>query len=101
MPDRNCDVISLLWVELNPHCSVHGCEIDAAGTVHIWLWYSRNKKQQPLELSIGNPPGTVIRGLRKALQESARAARLEVHPGHVINDVTGNSTVGQVDGTDK
>jgi len=87
MPNRDCDVISMLWIELNPHCSVHGCEIDPVGTVHLWIWYNRNKKHQPLELTIGNPPGAVIRGLRKAILESARLKRLtEAHGAKVVDD---------------
>lgn len=91
MTDKDCLVISTLWIQLNPHCSVEGCEVDGAGTVHLWIWYSRGKKKQPLELVIGNPPRAVIRGLKKALGEMARADRLTNTHGAKIVDVREDS----------
>lgn len=99
---RDCTVISELWVALNTHCQVHGCEIDPAGTVHIYILYSRNKKQHPLELCLGNPPRTVIRGLRQALNEEARAKRLSQATGStVISEAPGNSIAGEMGERDK
>lgn len=99
---RDCDAIAELWIQLNPHCAVHGCEIDPAGTVRIYIFYSRNKKQHPLELCLGNPPKTVIRGLRNALNEDARSKRLSQATGStVISEAPGNSIAGEKDGRDK
>jgi hypothetical protein len=102
MRSRDCDVISELWISLNPHCQVHGCEIDAAGTVRIYILYSRNKKQHPLELALGNPPRTVIRGLKNALNEEARSKRLSLATGsRVIGEAAGNSSAGEKGERDK
>lgn len=99
---RDCDVISQLWIQLNPHCQVHGCEVDAAGTVRIYILYSRNKNQHPLELALGNPPRTVIRGLRNALNEEARAKRLSQATGsRVIGEADGNRQPGEMGERDK
>lgn len=83
---RECEAIEALWIQLNPHAQVHGCEIDAAGTVHLFILYSRNKKQHPLELTLGNPARTVIRGLRAALNAEAREKRLSAHGSKIIAD---------------
>jgi len=97
-----CKAISDLWLQLNPHCSVQGCHIDDAGTVRLGLWYSRDKKMQPLELVLGNPPSQVLKSLRNALNEEARARRLSLATGsRVIGEMPGSSKSGQVDGTDK
>jgi hypothetical protein len=79
-----CRSIEELWVALNPHAQIHGCEVDPAGTVHIYVLYSRNKKQHPLELTLGNPPRTVIRGLRQALNAETRSKRLSAVSGAKI-----------------
>jgi len=97
-----CIAISDLWLMLNPHCTVEGCEVDGAGTVRLRLWYRRNSKQQPLEIVLGNPPSQVLKNLRTALNEEARAKRLSlVDSRRVIGEMPGNSKSGQVDGTDK
>ena len=83
---RECDVISQLWIQLNPHAQVHGCEVDSGGTVHIWILYLRAGQQNPLELVLGNPASTVIRGLRKAANEAARQKRLTVSGSRLIQD---------------
>jgi len=99
---NECSAIEELWVKLNPHCQVHGCFIDPAGTVHIYILYSRNKKQHPLDLCLGNPPRTVIRGLRNALNEEARAKRLSLATGSsVISEAGGNSIAGEKGERDK
>lgn len=96
MPSDACRAIEELWIQLNPACRVHGCEIDAAGTVHIWILYSRNRQQQPLELVLGNPPRTVIRTLRNAIDVAARARRLSSVKGStIISGETGNSATGK------
>lgn len=100
--NRDCQVIEELWAELNPACQIHGCEIDGAGTVHIWILYSRNHQQQPLELVLGNPPRMVIRGLKNAIEVEARARRLSSVKGStVISGETGNSAAGIVGERDK
>lgn len=77
-----CDAITELWVDLNPTCSVHGCEIDPAGTVTLFIWYGRSKQETgsrqviPLELCIGNPPNAVIRSLQNALRMKQAGSRL-------------------------
>lgn len=102
MSDHNCEVLATLWVELNPHAQVHGCEIDAAGTVHLWIWYTRNHHQQPLELVLGNPPSAVIRAMKRAIKESGRTGRLRTAQNSTIkSELPGNSTQGQVGGRDK
>lgn len=73
---NECDEIARLWVMLNPHVQVHGCEIDPAGSVLLYVLYSRNKMMHPLELNIGNPPKAVMRGLRNAVNAAARTKRL-------------------------
>lgn len=100
----HCEAIAGLWIELNPHCSVEGCEVDGGGTVHLRLWYRRENKMQPLEIILGNPPSQVLRTLRNALNEQARAKRLsKVSGGQIVKDseMTGNSESGQVGRRDK
>jgi hypothetical protein len=102
MVNEDCRAIEELWIKLNPHCQVHGCEVDAAGTVRIYILYSRNKKQHPLELCLGNPPRTVIRGLRQAITEEARAKRLSQATGFsVISEAGGISIAGEKGERDK
>jgi len=102
--NRDCDLIATLWIQLNPHCTVQGCEIDPAGSVHLWIWYNRNLKHQPLELNIGNPASVVIRGLKKAVNEEGRAKRLEAATGSRVvpsGEMPGNSILPGVGERDK
>lgn len=101
---HDCDAITELWIQLNPHVAVHGCEVDPSGSVFIYVLYSRNKKQHPLELNIGNPASAVIRALKKAVQAQGRQSRLIARPDSQIRssgETRGNSTPGEVDGRDK
>lgn len=88
---NDCDIIARLWVDLNPHASIHGCEIDPAGSVQIYILYTRSdgrkKQTHPLELCLGNPAKAVIRSLRAAVRAKTRADRLTAVSGRqVIED---------------
>lgn len=101
---NECRVIEELWIQLNPHCSIEGCEIDPAGSVLLWLWYNRNSQKQPLELNIGNPPRTVIRGLKNAIAAESRARRLLAPSGKTVikdSEAGGNRQTGEVGERDK
>lgn len=100
---NECDVIANLWLQLNPHAQVHGCQVDTSGSVFIYILYSRNKKQHPLELCIGNPPKAVIRGLRLAINAEARTKRLTASGSRRIDDseMPGNSIAGEMGERDK
>lgn len=87
--NRDCQVIEELWLALNPHAQIHGCQIDDAGTVTIFILYSRESRQHPLELTLGNPAKTVIRGLRQAVNAQAREKRLTVSGSRIIEDTGG------------
>lgn len=97
-----CKEISHCWLLLNPHMTVQGCTIDDAGTVRLGLWYSRNNRQQPLEMVMGNPASQVLKTLRNALNEEARAKRLMKATGsRVIGEAAGNSKSGEKGERDK
>lgn len=97
-----CRAISDLWLQLNPHCTVEGCEIDGAGTVRLRMWFRRNSKQQPLELILGNPPSQVLKTFRNALNEEARAKRLSLVTGsRVVSEMPGSSIAGEKGERDK
>lgn len=105
---NQCDAITELWIELNPQCSVHGCEIDPAGTVTLFVWYSRlqpgsSRQQLPLQLCIGNPPNTVIRSLHNALRMKAAGSRLSRVTGKTIIDdeLPGISNTRRIEPKDK
>lgn len=59
--------------------------MDEVGTVRLRLWYKRERKNQPLEIVLGNPASQVLKTLKNALNEEARATRLSL--------VTGSSRV--------
>lgn len=100
---NECDVIANLWIALNPHCQVHGCEIDPAGSVHIYVLYWRELKWQPLQLTLGNPPKTVIRGLRQAVTAAARERRLSSSRSQLVpqGEAVGISIAGEEGERDK
>lgn len=102
--DRECEEIANLWIRLNPHCQIHGCEIDPAGSVIIRVLYRRQGSWQPLELNIGNPPKAVIRCLKKAIVEIGRAKRLTgITQSSIVQDseTGGNREHGGIEGRDK
>jgi len=83
---NECAEIAALWITLNPHVAVHGCEINPAGSVIIYVLYNRNYKMHPLEINIGNPAKTVLRGLRNAVNAAGRTSRLSSVSGSQIVD---------------
>lgn len=99
-----CNEIGFLWGELNINMRVQGCQIDVEGVVHLWVWFTRSQKVQPMEIVIGKPARRVYASLKDAYNLQERGKRLEkraamaVRPNTIISDETGISTSGD-DGT--